>query len=175
MLSLNKEIKTFEKFGMSFSYTQVTETRPEWVQVYKQPDGSVGPMENPPQGAMPVDWVLTGDNVTTSYIEAVTINDESSEDNALPVVVISTPDGPILSILHREESEYLITLDPCVVQFNERNGSLRLAPIFNVYRKLLVLKTGVRAMAPPSELLLAAYPGFLVQNRMGKFQMKIKE
>jgi len=155
------EVKNFEKYGMEFRYGVTIHTQPEWE--------SVGVMTD---GVMLVDWRLTGNLIESSYVEYAMIKDVDFCASGKSIEVYSTADGPILGISFEETEQDLVLVDPCVVMFDSVSAKIKLMPIFNVARKLRLKKTAIRAVQAPAELLIAAYPGFLINNRMSKYQLK---
>ena len=173
------ETKTFEKFGITFTVEVMHEHRTAWRQTFTLPDGTVldttapGWEKSIPAGQQPaVDWAPTDDLVEQTYTVSATAKDDEVCLEPCPVMVLSTADGPIMGICMDDDTESFSVLDPCVINFDDRNGSIRLFPIFNVARRLTLAKAAVRAVSVPSELLLAAYPGFIIQNRMAKYQLR---
>ena len=171
--SRNMVVKEFKKYGARFEVRLATEKRPEWKQVYRLPDGTLVDTQDAawsskvPLGTpLVVDWELSGCEAVQTYVDAVTVYDDEDCVDGAPLGVLSTADGPILGIVLEENEQVLTLLDPCVVSFSDVNGSIKLLPIFNVARRLILLKTAIRASTPPSELLVTAYPGFMIQNRM---------
>jgi len=148
--------KKFHKYGMTFTYHLNEITEPEWAMVAQ---------DNVPS------WTLSGDAITTSYVSSAVVQDEDQCARARPIYLYSTADGPILGIEHERSEKIITLLDPCAVLFDGQS-KINLLPIFNVGRFLDLYHSAVRAVQPPSEILLAAYPGFLIQNRMARFQLK---
>jgi hypothetical protein len=172
------ETKTFEVFGWSFTLNIKHETRAAWEQRYYDTDNNEIDTSDPKwvdnlNGAQPrVEWVETDQQKTLSYPEQVIFRDQEECAEGKPVVLLSTPDGPILGILlHADEQAYEL-LDPCVVQFDSKGAKLAYMPIFNVARKLRILSSGIRTQQVPAEIIIASYPGFILQNRMASYQLK---
>lgn len=174
-------IKTFEKFGMTFTMGIVTETRDQWTRVVKDQDDNIIADPTPEvlneivkHGAkLHVDWIKTDVKIAKSYVEFVRFSDNEDTEDA-PVEILATPDGPILGII-KEETEHEITLlDPCVVVLNDQKGSISYMPIFNVARTLRLERSAIRSRQAPAEIIVASYPGFILQNRMYLYQLKPK-
>lgn len=155
--------KSFTKYGMRFTYGLVCETQPEWAPVPKTVDG-----------VTTVEWELTGKNITTEYVQTARIFDEARYGVLGKFIeVFLTADGPILAITSHRDSEVVHLLDPCIVMFSGKdNSKLSYIPIFNVGRTLMLYHSAIRSVQAPSELLLAAYPGFLINNRMAQYQLR---
>lgn len=155
--------KTIEKFGLKFVITTVTETRRTWTETAK-------PVED---GKAIVDWARSDEEtVEIDYNEKVEFFDDEHCSGNL-VAVVTTADGPILGIVLKEADQVWVMLDPCIVQYNPRAGTLQLMPIFNVVRRLVLSSAAIRSISVPNDLLINAYPGFIIQNRMGKYQLKM--
>lgn len=153
-----------EKCGVKFTVVTVTETRRTWSEKATQTA----------DGKTLVDWIREDtDAVTVKYNERVEFYDDEHCNGSL-VAVVSTSDGPIMGIVLKETTDAMILLDPCVVQYNSRAGTLQLLPIFNVVRKLVLSTTAIRSISVPNDLLISAYPGFLFQNRMGRYALKVE-
>jgi hypothetical protein len=153
------DTRTFERFGMTFRFNLVSETSPAWESKFVTTNGRTV-----------VDWVETGEMHTATYTGHVTIQDAGLCKEPKGIEVFSTADGPILGIVYERGLEDITLLDPCIVQFNK--GRIDLLPIFNVGRKLCLSRLAIRSIQAPAEVLLAAYPGFLINNRMSKYQLK---
>lgn len=173
--------KGFEKFGMRFSLQIMQETRPEWRRTVFNSKGEEVDVTDPAdlaakldKGERPrVEWIKTGDTVTNSWVQYVRYDDdEGNSDRA--VFLYSTPDGPILGILDEETNSEYHLLDPCVIIYDGKTSNISYSPIFNVARKLRLRKSAVRAIQPPAEIIIASYPGFVIQNRMFQYQLKSK-
>jgi hypothetical protein len=167
------EVKQFEKYGARFEIALATEKRPEWKQVYRLPDGTPVDTQDaawsskvPLGTSLVVDWELSGCEAVQTYVASVTVYDGEDCVEGAPLSVLSTADGPILGIVLQENAQVLTLLDPCVVSFDDVNGAIKLLPIFNVARTVQINNVCIRAVSPPSELLVTAYPGFMIKNRM---------
>lgn len=161
-LSKQHSTKNFSKFGMDFRYGLITEQVPAWENKVVETEGRSALEWFPVEGAMH----------ESTYVAFALIKDEGHCEHGKPIYVYSTADGPILAIeLSSNDTEYEL-LDPCIVQFDPRNLRLNMVPIFNVARILRLCKSSVRAIQAPAELLLASYPGFIISNRMSKYQLK---
>lgn len=161
--SRQHETKTFEKFGIEFRYGVVTDTEPEW-----EPQVGTG------TGQKVVDWVQTGKMHTSSYVEFALVRDQGLCAGGKSLEMYSTADGPIMGINVKEDADEVTLVDPCVIVFDSKGGHIQLMPIFNVARTLRLKKSAIRAVQTPAEILIAAYPGFLINNRMSKHQLKPK-
>lgn len=160
-LSRQHETKTFEKFGMEFRYGVVTNTEPEW-------ESKAGTLN----GQLVVDWTQTGKTHTSSYVEFAMVKDQGFCAGGNVIEVYATADGPIMGINIKDDDHEITLVDPCIVMFDGKVGNIQLMPIFNVARKLRLKKAAIRSVQAPAEVLLAAYPGFLINNRMAKYQLK---
>lgn len=176
-----REVKIFEKFGMTFKMGVVTETRRRWTRVVKNKAGDVIDASDAEAmkalieaGGKPyVDWVQTDEDQSNSYVEWVRFSDnEMCKDNY--VSLFSTADGPILGIVMEKTDKSVFLLDPCVIQFDAKSGSISYMPIFNADRTLDLAWSAVRTQQPPIEIIVASYPGFILQNRMYEYQLKPK-
>jgi hypothetical protein len=146
---------------MTFTYNILESTYPEWEMKTQQ---------NAAGKAIP-EWVLSGKNITTNYVVDARIQDDDYCDQPKYIRLYSTADGPILGIEHETYADAIRLLDPCAVLFDGKS-SLNLLPIFNVGRFMYLSRSAIRVEQAPAEILLAAYPGFLIQNRMSKYQLK---
>ena len=159
----------------------VTETRDKWARVVKDQDEHI--IEDPTtevlnkmveQGAtLHVDWVRTDDKLAKSYVEFVHFTDTEDCQEAV-VELFGTPDGPILGIIMHESEQEITLADPCVVIVNDQKGSISYMPIFNVARTLRLERSAIRSRQAPAEVIVASYPGFILQNRMYLYQLKPK-
>lgn len=173
------ETKTFSKFGLTFVLHIATETRPEWAQLVLDADGNQLDLDDEivvkaidAGDLKPVlNWEMTGQQLTSSYITAVQFQDKEDCTKAKSIELFSTSSGPILGIVLEEEDNYLTLLDPAVVNFNN-NRKITYSPIFNVGRKLKLHARAVHSRQPPAEVVAAGYPAFILQNRMFKNQLK---
>jgi len=163
MLSRQLETKTFEKFGIEFRYGVATDTEPAWESKASTVNGQ-----------LVVDWVKTGEMHKRSYVEFALVKDNGFCATGHAIEVYSTTDGPIMGINVKEDDDEVLLIDPCIVMFNNKTGIIELMPIFNVARKLRLKKSAIRSVQPPAEVLIGAYPGFLINNRMALYQLKPK-
>jgi len=176
-----RETKTFEKFGMTFLMGIVTETRKQWTRVVKDQDDVIVADPSPDVlkemvahgSKLHVDWVQTDAKVAKSYVEFVKFTDDEDTQNA-PVEIIATPDGPILGVVKEETEREIILMDPCVVTVDDQKGAISYMPIFNVARILRLERSAIRSRQAPAEIIIASYPGFILQNRMYLYQLKPK-
>lgn len=179
VLSRQHDTKTLDIFDMEFRLHVVTEERPEWSRVFRHPITNevidttrpLDAIQAELAGHKPVlNWEKTGKTITCSYLQSVYVRDNDECKTAKPIELLSTPDGPILGIiLEVTDTEYVV-LDPCFVKFE--NDQVSYLPIFNVARTLRLMSHAVRARQAPAEVLVASYPGFIVQNRMYMYQLK---
>lgn len=180
-ITYSKLLKTvkFSHFGMNFTLNIVEETRSKWQRVYRHPDTNIAidvsqsieeleKLLGDKQAVL--SWEDTGTPHVSSYVSAVMFSDEEECEKARPVELISTLDGPILGIVFEETSSEIVLLDPCIVKFD--NAQISYLPIFNVARKLRLMRSAVRSRQAPAEIIVASFPGFLVQSRMAMYQLK---
>ena len=166
---------------MTFSMGIATETRNQWTRVIKDQDDNILPDPTPEvlqklieDGGTPhVDWIETDVKIAKSYVEFVNFTDKEGTNGA-PVVLFGTPDGPILGIVKEGDDTSYTLLDPCVIVVNDQKGSISYMPIFNVARTLRLEKSAIRSQQIPAEVIVANYPGFILQNRMYMYQLKPK-
>lgn len=156
------ETKTFDKYGMTFMYHIATTYPEEWV-----PHMITGTEGTPVRQ----EWQRTGEILKVAEVIDAVLKDDDRCQVARPIYLYSTADGPILAIALRNSPESIELLDPCIVVYNGKS-QLDLVPIFGVSRVLTLARTALRSWQPPNELLLAAYPRFLIQNRMYKYQLR---
>lgn len=177
----SKLLKTakFTHFGMTFVMHLVEETRSKWQRVYRHPDThiaidisqSIEELEKLLGDKQAVlSWEDTDKPHVSTHVSAVLFSDEEDCEKARPVELISTLDGPILGIVFDEDEEAITLLDPCLVRYD--NKQISYLPIFNVARKLRLCRTAVRTRQAPSEIIVASYPSFVLQNRMALYQLK---
>jgi len=178
---LHKTVQ-FTRFGMTFTMNLIEETRSKWVRVYRHPDTniaidiskSITELEELLGGKQAVlTWEDTGEPHTSSHVVGVLFSDEEDCEKARPVELISTLDGPILGIVFEETSDEIVLLDCCLVRFEK--GQISYLPIFNVARKLRLCRTAVRTRQAPSDIIVASYPAYVLQNRMAAYQLKPAE
>ena len=92
---------------------------------------------------------------------------------ARPIELFSTSDGlSILGVVLEQTADDIVLLDPCTVYFEDTKGIIKLLPIFNVARTLRLRLSAVRSIQAPAEAIVAIYPGFQIQNKMFKYQLK---
>lgn len=163
--SMRHEVKSFDKYGMVFQYGIAIETSPEWEPKFTTPKSGA---------PTTIEWVETGNTHENSYVQYVRISDDGLCKEGNFIEVYSTADGPIMGILLERREDGIVLLDPCIVYFDGKSGGISLYPIFNVGRRLQLKHTAIRSVQAPAEVLLAAYPGFLINNRMSKHQLKLK-
>jgi hypothetical protein len=139
---------------MQFSYCIVEQKYPEWAREETR-----------------VEWRHTGRYITRTRV--VSADMRSMEDTTpSPIWVYSTPDGPIIGLecLHwKQRPDAQVIAYPGVIAY--QHGSLQFRPVFNCSDTLFLQKQAIRSMQAPSELLLSAYPGFIIQCKMGKFDI----
>jgi hypothetical protein len=175
-----RETKTFEKFDMFFTMGVVTEIRHQWTRQLKNRKGEVlDPSDiealktkleedEKPQ----VEWIKTDALVRNSYVEWARFQDLEDCQKAKQVAIFSTADGPILGIVLDESETNVFLADPCVINYNQKSGSIQYLPIFNVARTLQLRKSAIRTRSAPAEIIIASYPGFILQNRMYQYQLR---
>jgi hypothetical protein len=117
------------------------------------------------------EWTRTGGTIKVSEVTDVVLKDEGYCKIARPIYLYSTADGPLLAIALKNSQESVELLDPCIIVYDGKS-QLNLLPVFGVNRVLTVSRTAIRAWQAPNELLIAAYPKFLIQNRMYKYQLR---
>lgn len=171
--------EVFEKFDTNYDLLITTEFRDEWKQVLKDKDGNIIDPNDEEQvdkyskdAEVSIAWEKTGKRVQCSYVESVLVQDPDDyyTPEPKPVKLLSTPDGPVMGVIIDEDDEQYSLLDPCVVQF--KNNRIQLFPIFNVARTLSLKKHAVKSEQVPDKVLIGCYPGFVVQNKMMKYQLK---
>jgi len=166
---------------MTFTLGVVTETRKQWTRVIRDQEGYIlddttpGALKKVVEngGVLHPDWIETEDTVSKSYVEFVEFTD-NEDCRAARVEILATADGPILGIVQDETEAEVVLLDPCVVTVNDQKGSISYMPIFNVARTLRLTKSAIRSRQAPAEIIVASYPGFVLQNRMYMYQLKPK-
>lgn len=175
------EKKSFDKFGFTFTYGIAIEHHKKWVKVYRDEQGMQWTEENlskitdPAQ--MPkvtLDWEDSGTTCATAYVEYARINDPSENLVDAPIEIWGTIEGPLMGIVDTKGAmtpDHAALIDPCVVIYDGKS-KINLVPVFNVARKLTFVRDAIRTVQPPSEILLALYPGFIIQNRMAQYQLK---
>lgn len=179
MHSKQHETKQVSQLGMTLTLHVTTEIRPQWGRVYRHP--ATGAVIDPNLGVedlkrllgdfKPVmSWEKTGEAHTQCYVTQVLFQDEEDCTVAKPIELISTIEGPILGIVYEEADTTITLMDPCLIQYN--NGRISFVPIFNTARTLRLERTAVRCRQAPAEVLVASYPGFVMENRMSKYQLR---
>lgn len=177
------DVKTFEKFGFSFSYGMVTEHHKKWTKVYRDEQGmewteeTLSKLSDSSQvPKVVVNYEDSGTTCTTAYVEYARFTDPSEGVVDAPIEIWGTIEGPIMGVVATDasvDSNNAVLLDPCVVIY-DGESRINLVPIFNVARKLTIRVDAVRTRQAPSEVLLAMYPGFIIQNRMAQYQLRPK-
>jgi len=146
--------RKFEKYGLHFRYHVVIHNVSDWVMVTE------------PQ----IDW-----KPTEHFVQTTTVMDAMLEedDTSYPIWLYGTADGPLLGLEYPQRSaEGGRTLaNPCVVVHQDQQLVLR--PIFHGQPLLLLLPQAIHTIQAPSEPLLLAYAGFILQSRMGKFSVTL--
>ncbi len=178
LLQRDNETKVFEKFGMKFALNICTETRDEWAMGAFDGDGILLDVKDEEVqkrieagDIKPVlNWYPTGETITSKYVKTVNFQDKEDCKRVRPIEVLSTADGPIMGIVFGSDSKAVTLMDPCLVQFD--GTRITLSPIFNVARTLRLNRSAIRTTQAPAEMLTAVYPGFIIQNRMFKYQLK---
>lgn len=177
-LHRTKDTKTFEKFGFKFTLNVATETRKRWKTVFRDTKGNEIDIDDEETARLikeeklkpEVSWEQTDEDVNASYTVGVWFQDDEDCKQARPIELISTPDGPILGIVHEDELDSVNLLDPCMIQYDGKRISYKC--IFNVARWLRIQKSAIRNRQAPAEVIIASYPGFILQNRMFMYQLK---
>lgn len=169
------ETKTFEKFGSTYTLNITKKTRHKWATVMRLPNGEVidttvnNWVQRLPAGQVPAkEWAPTGETLEVTAVVSAQFQDP--DDGMGPIVVVSTPDGPIMGVKVAESETDLLLLHPCVIAY--QGAIVKLSPIFNVAYVLSIQLSAVRSIMPPSEPLVAIYPGFVIQNRQGAYALK---
>lgn len=173
------ETKTFEKFGGKYTLYLTTESRKQWVPVQKLPNGTIIDttttdwMKNLPKDTRPYsDWIETENIFSATYVTSAQYQDDRDCPVARAIELFGTVEGPIMGITLERRDDDVLLLDPCIVHFEDTKGILRLLPILNVARTLRLRMSAVRSIQAPAESLVAIYPGFVIQNKMFKYQLK---
>lgn len=117
------------------------------------------------------EWLPTGKTCEVTEVVDAVIQDADRCKTARPIYLYSTADGPLLAIALKNTTDAVELLDPCIVVFDGKS-KINLLPIFGVSRVFNLARAALRSWQAPMELLLAAYPGFLVQNRMYRYQLR---
>jgi len=176
----SRETKTFDKFGATYTLHLTTDSRKQWTPVHKLPDGTLIDttttdwVKNLPKDARPyADWIETDQTFTATYVTAARYQDPVDCPQARPIELFSTSDGlSILGVVLEQTADDIVLLDPCTVYFEDTKGIIKLLPIFNVARTLRLRLSAVRSIQAPAEAIVAIYPGFQIQNKMFKYQLK---
>jgi len=180
--SKTHDVKTFKKFDFTITYGIVTEFHPKYVRVYKDKDGmrltqeELQKMTDPSAQGLVADWEKTDEILESQYVEFARRRDPDIEAEGIdfPVEVWTTSDGIILgTVLPNSELQpgYVRMYDPCVVIYDGKSR-INLVPIFNVARILQIREDAIKSIMPPASILLALYPGFILQNRQCVYQLK---
>lgn len=173
-----RETKTFKKFGMKFILCVMQEKRQKWETKFRDENGNELDLEDEETKKLiqeekvkpDVSWEPVDDTIDVSYVSSVSFQDEEDCTEAKRIEVLSTPDGPILGIVYLDEADYVELLDPCLIQYDGKRITYK--PIFNVARSLKIYKSAIRSRQAPAEVIIASYPGFILQNRMFMYQLK---
>lgn len=186
MHSVQREVKTFDKFDFTIQFGIVTETHRKWIRVFKDQQDKIWSEEEilAAQEAKTLDnikfaaeWVPTEEQCISRYVEFATrIDPTMDHPKGLPIEVWTTVESPILGTVLPADSldpEYRSLLDPCAVLYDGKSR-VNLMPIFNVARVLKLRRDSVKTITPPNEILVGLYPGFVLQNRMSQYQLKPK-
>lgn len=183
--SVRREEKIVEKYGFTIHMGIHTTTRPEWVKVYKDPEGNAIAEDDlkalaeklngsDERQRISVDWELSGKTIDCSKVEFARFSDQEECSN-LPIELLATPEGPLLGIIKKRDlgnhSDAITLIDPCAVIYDGK-GKINLVCIFNVADTLTFDRVAVRNTQVPNEILLGLYPGFIMQNRMMKYQLR---
>ena len=186
-LKTSLDVTTFEKYGYKFILNIITEERPRWEQVFRDVDGrqysveevewldalvkECAKLKKPLEiSKIVLEWEEVAGTNTCSYVHDVRFQDDEECQKGKPIGIYTVPDGPILGILIDSNGEEYTLLDPCIIQYV--NDRIQLKPVFNVARKLTLKRHAVRSVQTPAEIIIACYPGFIIQNRMLRYQLK---
>lgn len=148
--------REFERYGLRFKYLVEQRACPEWTAVV-------------PDMHHPVTWKETGKTMYQEYVVHAVIERAGPEKSLDALRVFTTTEGPLLGIVASMRAYDVELQHPCVVSYHQ--GKLQLLPIFGVGEHLQLSKQAIRAAMPPTELLLSAYPEFILQSMQGRFQI----
>lgn len=173
-------IKEFSKFDVLFRMHIVEEFRKEWATEVRDTYGNLLDLQSEQvakdiqEGVIKpiVEWVKTDNVLEKSYTSHVEVVDKALEQHGPQQLrVFLSIEGPIMGIWTSMGGDGVYTIfDPCLVQYDGKRVSHH--PIFNVARSIELNKEAVRSHMAPAEILVASYPGFMIQNRMMKYQLK---
>ena len=157
----------------------VTEHHKLWVKVYRDEAGTLWSektlSEINDSSQMPkvaLNYEDSGSTCPSAYVEYVRFTDPSEGVVAASIEVLGTIEGPLMAIVGPPKDPAYITLvDPCIIIYDGKSR-INLQPIFNTARVLQLKREAVRSVGAPSEILLALYPAFIIQNRMAAYQLK---
>jgi len=159
------EDNEFSLFDLHFKYTSVVETTDEWVLVHKNEAGDVTDVDS--EALVFQSWVKTGNKVTHKYVDTV---DFIEGGEAYPVEVCTTPSGPLMGIVVYEDADIITLMDPAVINYD--GTTVKFHAVFGVARRMDISKKAIITRLAPVEILLGSYPGFVIQNRMFKYQLR---
>lgn len=170
--------KWIKKYGMTIEVIQRVETRPEWSLIFRHPETKeVISKEEAAQRVkdkvqVSIDWEVTDSDITMPVTEKAFFRDEELPNARRCVELYSITDGPVLGIRNAayDDGSYIL-LDPCFLQL-DRQQRLKYLPIFGVERELVLAPGSVKSIVAPPEALLEGYLGFVIQNRMCKYQLR---
>ncbi len=148
--------REFEWCGMRVVYTLHEEKHPLWRQVLQEK----GPETK-------VTWELTGDEKIVRHVGDARLYLHAGKDESNPIWLFSTEDGPIVALDVTGGSELRHLEYPALLQHEK--GRIKLNPIFGASKYLSVKESSIRSVQAPPEALLVAYPGFVLQCKMGAF------
>jgi hypothetical protein len=176
------ESRRFEKYGMTFLYGVEITTRTKYDAMFRLKDGTLVSKADfdvdkhkdqlPENGQLTTEWLDAGVSISTEAVKWCRLQDDEHCASAKDVELFITADGQILGIILESKGDDYVLLDPCLIQYDPRTNAINYKPIFGVQRTLRLAKTAVRARMTPAEIIIGAYPGFLVQHRMYKYQLK---
>lgn len=178
--SQRNETRTFTKYGVMYSYGVAIEERRRWDRMIKLPGGALvaekdfdpNSYDLAPDAKLGIEWSESSEMATFEAVRYCKVQDDEYCVAAKDLGMYITADGQMLGIqLESTETEYVL-LDPCVITFAPKTGAIEFKPIFGVQRTLRLSKMAVRASMAPAELIISAYPGFLIQHRMYRYQLK---
>lgn len=180
MPSKRHDLMTFNKFDFTINYGVVTEYHRKYERSFKDQDGlrltlqDLEKMTEATNQQLSILWEPIDEICETRYVEyAERVDPTVADGAACRIEVWSTAESPILGTVNPTDSfgDYRQLIDPCVVVYDGKSR-INLLPVFNVARTLLLRKDAIKTIMSPSEILLALYPGFILQNRQAVYQLK---
>lgn len=181
--SRQHEIKSFEKFDFKINFGIVTEFHRKYERTFRDQDGlrltreDLEKMNDVVNQKLTIMWEATDEICETKYVDFAERIDPTVE-NGKPcrIEVWSTVEAPVLgTVLPADliQGPYRQMIDPCAVIYDGKSR-INLVPLFNVARIIRLREDAIKSIMPPSEILLALYPGFCLQNRQAQYQLKPK-